>query len=119
VAVVLTAADELGHRELVDGVDVELLATSGVYDRADQFVGQRHPTEPQRLRQALAGGSHVHDPVGAQCLQCADGLAVIAELPVVVVVEHKAPGPLRPFDDGGAPRRVQRHALWIVVGWGE
>src|SRR6476661_4465342 len=117
VAVVLTAGDEVGHRELVDGVDVELLATGGVDDRADEVVGQRHPPQPQGLRQALAGRSQVGDPLGTQGLQRPYGLAVVAELAVVVVVEHVATGALGPVDDGGAPRRVQRHALRVVVGW--
>src|SRR6185503_14049951 len=41
VAVVLTAGDEVGHRELVDGVDVELLATGGVDDRVDAAGGEQ------------------------------------------------------------------------------
>ncbi len=91
-----------------DRVDVELLSARGGEHRVDQVVGHHHPAQPQRLGQALAGRSQVDDPVRAQRLQRADGLAVVAELAVVVVVEDVTAGALRPVDDGGAPRRMQR-----------
>src|ERR1700744_421264 len=48
------------------------------------------PAEPQSRPQALAGRARVDHPAGGQWLQRADRLPVIAELPVVVVLDHQA-----------------------------
>ena len=61
----------------------------------------------------------IDDTVGTQRLQGADRLAVVAELAVVVVVEDVTVGALGPLDDRGAPRRMQRHPVRVVVGGGE
>ena len=57
---------------------------------------EHHPAEPQTRRQALAGRAHVDDPVGVHALERADGLAVVAELAVVVVLHHVGVAALGP-----------------------
>ncbi|MEV5121605.1 hypothetical protein AB0K49_02160 [Streptomyces decoyicus] len=57
--------------------------------------------------------------VGVQPLEGADRLAVVTELPVVVVLQDESPGGTRPVDGGGAAVGVQRDAGGELVGGGE
>ena len=96
VLVVLAAADEVGHRQLVDGVDVELLAAGGGDDVFEEIVGQRHPAQSQDRREGLAGRPEVGDAMRIETLDRTDGLPVVAELTVVVVFDDVTAGAPRP-----------------------
>ena len=83
--VVAAGVDELGQDELVQprGARGEL----GRY-RVQQPRRDDQPAEPQRRRQALARRAGVDDVIGRERLQRAHRLPVIAELAVVVVLDH-------------------------------
>ena len=56
--------------------------------RLDQPWGHDGPAQPQGRRQGLADGAEGDDLVGCQPLQRADRVTVVAELRVVVVLQH-------------------------------
>ena len=97
VAVELAGLDEVGERELAwhvaAEVRVDLLCGDGVGER----IGHQQPAEPQPGREDLAGRAGVEDALGGEALERADGVAVVAILGVVVVLDHEpvvAGGPL-------------------------
>ena len=68
-----------------------------------QVRREHEPPEPQPGRERLRGRAAVDDDVGREPLQRADRLAVVAELGVVVVLEHERARAPRPRDQRGAP----------------
>jgi hypothetical protein len=110
--VVAARGDELGQRQLV-----ERGWPGGEFrrHRLEQPGRDDQPAEPQARRQALAGRASVDDMVGRQRLQRAHRLPVVAELPVVVVLDHH-PAPVGHLP---AAPRMQRHAQRELVRGGE
>ena len=65
-------------------------------DRLDQRLGDDQPAEAEPGRQDLARGAGVHDAIGAEALDRADRLPVVAELGVVVVLDDRRAARARP-----------------------
>ena len=63
--------------------------------RVQQPRRDDQPAQPQRRGQALARRAGVDDVIGGERLQRADRLPVVAELPVVVILDHH-PAPAGP-----------------------
>ena len=110
--VVAARGDELGQGQLV-----ERGRAGGKLrgHRVEQTRGDDQPAEPQAGGQALAGRPGVDDMIGRERLQCAHRLPVVAELPVVVVLDHHA----APVGDFPAAPRMERHAQRELVRRGQ
>jgi hypothetical protein len=110
--VVATRGDEIGQDELVKrgGSGAE----PGRH-RVEQARRDHQPAEPQARGQALAGRAGVDDTIGRERLQGAHRLPVVAELPVVVVLDH------HPAPPGYVPAtaRMKRHTQRELVGRGQ
>jgi hypothetical protein len=100
----------LAEGDLIECGDVEVLACSQVDDWVEQSWGEYEPAETEAGGQGLAGGAGVDDAVGVEGLERADGLVVVAELGVVVVVDHVAAGSACPGDRGRAALGPQQGA---------
>ena len=91
--------------------------------RGDHLVQQRRghgqPAQAQPRREALARRARVHDVVGRQRLHGADGLAVVAELAVVVILDHQPAAGGGPLDEVAAPPRGQGHPERELVRGGQ
>ena len=109
VTVELAAGEEVGERQLIEDRRAAVGQQLGLGDRPDELPGQDQPTEPQARRQRLARRTGVGDAIGVQALDGADGCAVVAELGVVVVLEHQRARALRPCEYR-RPRRRRQHA---------
>jgi hypothetical protein len=119
VPVVGAGRDELGQGQLVERAGLPVGQLLGRGDIVGQVAGQDEPAEAESRGQALAGRAGVDDVIGREALNRADRLAVVAELAVVVVLDHHAPGVTGPLDyPGPAPRR-QRHPERELVGRGQ
>jgi hypothetical protein len=66
---------------------------------------QHEPAKPQRRGECLARGAEVGDAFGGECLQRAEGRAVVAVLRVVVVLDDQAVDRLGPPHQGSRRRR--------------
>ena len=114
MAVVLAAPDQLGERELVEHARLpvrELL----LFERGLEQVGREHePAEPEPRRQRLRGGAGVDHAAGLESLERADRSAVVAELAVVVVLDHDAVRRPHPVEQARAPGRDERHPEWML-----
>ena len=64
-----------------------------------QGTGHDQPAQAQSRRQGLRHAADVGDPPGVEALQRADGLAVVAELGVVVVLDDQAVAVRRPGEE--------------------
>ena len=110
--------DQLGQRELLEHRR-PARARLGLEHRLDQRAREHEPRQPQPGRERLARGAGVDDVLGIEALERARGLAVVAELAVVVVLDHDRPALARPGHErrpaGGRERRAERE----LVGGGE
>ena len=61
------------------------------------------PAEPQRRRERLRRGAEVRDALGVEPLERRERAAVVAELGVVVVLDHEPVGRARPGEQRVAP----------------
>ena len=110
--VVATRGDELGQGELVKpGGSGGKLGRH----RVEQARRNHQPAEPQARGQALAGRAGVDDVIGRERLQRADRLPVVAELSVVVVLDHDA----APRGHLPAAARMKGHAQRELVRRGQ
>ncbi len=114
LAVVGAGGQELGEGELFHDADGHAAAV--VDDVRQQPRRHHHPAQPQAGGEGLAGGAEVDHAPGVEVLEGADGLAVVAELAVVVVLQDQAAGAARPVDHGGPALRAQRPAERELVG---
>ena len=114
VAVEIAGRDQPGECELVErrarGVGEALRLDHGL----DERLGQHEPCDAQRGRERLAGRAGVDDVVGRERLQRADRPAVVAELAVVVVLDHEARA--RPLGERRPALRRERRAQADLVG---
>ncbi len=110
--VVAARGDELGQGQLV-----KRGRPGGEFrgHRVEQPRRDDQPADPQAGSQALAGRPGVDDPIGRERLKRAHRLPVVAELPVVVVLDHHA----APVGRLPAAPRVQRHAQRELVRRGQ
>ena len=108
LAVVGARGDEFGQGQLVQRARHPVGVPLGRGDLRDEVGRRHHPGEPQAGGQRLAHRAEVDDPLRVEALERADGLTVVAELPVVVVLQDQAAGGAGPVDDRRAPVRVQR-----------
>ncbi|MCA1655258.1 MAG: hypothetical protein LC635_02100 [Pseudonocardiaceae bacterium] len=83
-------ADQVGEHELVEHRRLRAGAPQRRDHRVDERARQHEPCQPQRRGQRRA---RVHHTFRRQRLQCADLLAVEAELAVVVVLDDDRAGP--------------------------
>jgi len=100
VAVPVAGLDQLRQRQLLGERQLTLAQALDVEHGIEQGRRHREPRDPQSRREGLAGGARVHHALGVERLERAHGLAVEAELAVVVVLDHVAAGPLRPLHHG-------------------
>ncbi len=113
-----TRVQQFGEHELLQRADHS--PGSGLQHRphlVDEEAGQYEPAQPQPGGEGLAGRARVHDAFGSEGLHRADGCAVEAELPVVVVLDHEKPllGRSREF---GAAVRCECHPCRVLMGGG-
>lgn len=107
--VVRPGGDELGERQLLQRTRHPVGVPLRRDDIRHQAPGQHQPADPQPGGDGFAGGAEVDDPFGIESLERTDRLPVVAELPVVVVLQDQpARGP-RPVDGGRPPVGVERH----------
>src|SRR5258708_3031990 len=66
--------------------------------------------------EGFGGGAEVDDVVRVEALEGADGLAVVAELAVVVVLQDQSAGASGPVDGGGAAVVAEGDAHGELVG---
>ena len=116
VAVVGAALDERGERQLVEHAALAVGRRLRGHHVVDEVRGKDEPPETHAGCQRLARGPGVDDVLGRERLHGAHRLAVVAELAVVVVLDHDAAGALGPGDGGGAPLRGEQHAERELVG---
>ena len=116
VAVELPALEERRERELLEHRRAEVGQPLLLRHRRAEPRGQRRPAEPQPGRERLRDRVHVHDVLGREALEGADGMAVVAVLGVVVVLDHDRSGAARPRDERRPPRRVEHDAGRELVG---
>ncbi len=98
VAVVAAGRDQLGERELVERarpVAVRARSEHGI----EELARDDEPAEAHAGREALRRGPRVDDVLRRERLQRTDGAPVVAELAVVVVLDHDSAGRPRPRDD--------------------
>src|ERR1700728_4128056 len=89
VPVVGPGGDELGERELREAAGLRIRQVLGLGYGIDQAGWNYQPAQPHSRRQGLTDGAGVDDVLGGQRLQGANRLAVVAELPVVVVLDDQ------------------------------
>ncbi len=107
--VVRAGGDELRERQLVQRAGRPVAHPLGLGHLAHQRLRDHHPAQPQPRCHGLAGRAEVHDAFRVESLEGADRLAVVAELPVVVVLQDQAAGAPGPVDRRGPPVGVERH----------
>ena len=110
VPVVGGGAQQAPQHELVEDGAPAVLERLGLGHRAGEARREHEPAEAQAGRERLAGRAGVGDLRGREGLQRADGLAVEAELGVVVVLDDQAVALAGPGGQRGAPRRREDHA---------
>ena len=115
VPVVAPRLHQRGERQLVEGrgaaTGQELLPDH----RTDQGRRHQQPAETDPGGQGLAQRAQGDDPVGRESLQGADGLPVVAELGVVVVLQDDPVDLRRPRDQRLASLGPQRHPGGALV----
>ena len=117
--VVGPGGEELGQRELVQAAGVPVGEGLGRGDLVHEVGGDDEPAQPQAGREAFAGRPGVDDPLRPERLHGPDRLAVVAELPVVVVLDEEPAGPRGPFDGPGPPAGCEHAAQRELVGRGQ
>ena len=81
--------------------------------------GQDQPAEPQPRCERLGRRPAVDDDVGGEALQRTDRVAVVAELGVVVVLDHDPVAAACPVDQRRAPLGREHRARRVLVRGGE
>ena len=107
--------DEPGEGELAQRLGGEVLKQPDADDVPRQLGRGDHPAEPQRGAEDLAHGAAVDDPLGIEALQRPDRRAVVAELGVVVVLDHQRAGRARPLEQPDPPVGRERGAGRVGV----
>lgn len=115
VPVVCPRLYEVGEEELVGHADRQLALPLGREHRVHQRVREHQPAEADRRGQALADRADVHHVRRVEPLHGPDGLPVVAELAVVVVLDDQSVGGVCPVDDGRPALGVQRAAGRVLV----
>ena len=87
----------------------------GVGDHVHEMGRQHHPAEPQRGPERLGRRPQVDDMPGRHPLEGAHGLPVVAELPVVVVLDDQPSTRACPVGERTPPLRVQGHPGRVLV----
>jgi hypothetical protein len=118
VSVVASRPQQRGQRQLVQAGGAAVGEHLRLGDRAGQRRRGDDPAKPDRGRQRLAHRAEGEDPVRGDSLQHADGLAVVAELGVVVVLDDERVVTAGPLDQRLPPRRRQYHPGGRLVGRG-
>src|SRR5439155_25357308 len=77
------------------------------------------PPHPKRRRERLADRADVDDLVGCQTLESTERAPVVAELRVVVVLDHERPTPTSPGREHLPPRAVERATSRIRMRGGD
>jgi hypothetical protein len=94
---------------------MDILHPTDCDDGLEQRVRHEEPAEPQTGRERLAGRAGEGDAVRVERLERADGLPVVPQLGVVIVLDHKAGGCACPGDRGdatlGMEHRTQRELV--------
>lgn len=101
------------HRAAEVGARAVLAHAFGQRDRRDR------PADPQPGRERLAHRAHQDDPIRLDALQAADGVAVVAELGVVVVLDHEPSGRAGPADEGRPAGRREHDPGRVLMGRGD
>ena len=107
VALERARTQKLGEGDLIGGRDVDVLRGAQRDDGLEQRRRQQHPAEAQARRERLARRAGVGDVLGVEGLERADGLPVVAQFGVVVVLDQEALSSAGPGDRRRAPLRVQ------------
>jgi hypothetical protein len=93
----LAPLEEVGQGQLLDDRGAEVVALLGGDHVGRHPLRHDQPAQPQPGGQGLGHRAGVDHVLGGQALDRADGLAVVAVLGVVVVLQHQrsnAGGPL-------------------------
>ena len=86
VSIQIATRHELGERRLGELRDVAVATTLFGHRRA-KCGRQDEPADAQTGPECLARGAEIHHSVGRDALERADGVTVVAELAVVVVLD--------------------------------
>ncbi len=119
LAVVGPRVDQLGQGQLFQHRGVAVGEVLDLPQLVPERAGDGHPGQAQSGGQALGRRAHVDHVLGVEGLQGAHGLAVIAQLAVVVVLYDQAPGGPGPGHGRGPPVRRQGGSRRVLVGRGE
>ena len=111
--------EQFRERDLPGRGDVDVLDAAKLDEGLDERPRQHEPAEPQAGRQRLARRPGVDDVLGIERLERADGLPVVPELGVVVVLDQEATRRPRPGDCRAAALLVQDGAARELVGRAE
>ncbi len=106
--VVAAALDEARERELVQRRRSAAREHAALGCWLHEPPREHEPTESQRRRERLARGAQVDDVVGREALQRRERRAVVAELGVVIVVDHNSSALAGPLEQRRPPRRGER-----------
>ena len=116
VPVVGMAGDEFRQRELAGHLGEVVVMPLLLGHRPDQVIRQHHPAQPERRAEGLGRGADVGDAPRGHALQRAHRLPVVAELPVVVVLDDQAVRRPRPFGERVPAGRMQGRPGRVLVG---
>ena len=115
MAVEAPRLDEQGEGLLVEpgcAATAQLLLLGESFEEAGR---REDPADPDRRRDRLADGAEREHPLRIQSLKGSDGLSVVAELGVVVILQDHAVDLVGPRNQLAAARRAESHPGGALV----
>jgi hypothetical protein len=119
VAVVLAAADELREGALLERRRADVEQMLDPLRLVDEPLRHDRPGEPERRCECLRGRAEIGDAGVVESLDRSDRFAVVAELGVVVVLDHQRITPACPVEQLAASGAAHDDAGWELVGRGD
>ena len=97
MTVVLATRNEPGKRELIDRGRSRVAQALADLDLIDKFVRKADPAQAHARSESLRSGGHVCDARRVESLDGTDCSPVVAELRVVIILDHQGARGFRPL----------------------